>query len=66
PTPTRVSLPLPPPSGHPREQESGSAYTIKKPAASLRSHLVPILRGSLLPSLLLGAALPPEKCCCPL
>ncbi|CAI9548831.1 unnamed protein product, partial [Staurois parvus] len=35
-------------SGHFWDQESGSAYTIKQPAASFRSHLVPMLRASLL------------------
>ncbi|CAI9552624.1 unnamed protein product, partial [Staurois parvus] len=78
PPPERVFHHPPIRSGHPREQESGSAYTIKQPAASLRSHpgphaacvpsSIPSFRGAALPTLknaTLGKCFhcPPEKCC---
>ncbi|CAI9587260.1 unnamed protein product, partial [Staurois parvus] len=49
-------------SGHPREREPDCAYTVLKPAASIRTHQVPMPRVSLLPLLLRGSAAPPEKC----
>ncbi|CAI9571426.1 unnamed protein product, partial [Staurois parvus] len=61
PPPERAFYYYRPPFTAPWKQESGSAYTIKQPAASLRSHLVPVLRVSLLPFLLSGDGSAPLK-----